>query len=80
MSSLGVLTLVSVATIGILLFALGLSYLRARRESNATGPFTDETTPLFTFRDPSIRSPAGSIAERRQIIEDILRRKERPQN
>ena len=66
-----------VLVIGVCALALVPRYLRARRENNTPNLLpTEKAKAVFASNDPSTRSPAGSIAERRQVIEEMLEGKE----
>ena len=80
MNASEVFTLLFVSAVGVMAIALAVSFLRARRVANRSRATHETVEPRFMRSDPSIRSPAGSIAERRRVIEDVLRGKETPQN
>lgn len=70
-----ILIFLLVLVAGICAFILIAKYLRRPAKGNApTLSFTAKST--FKSNDPSTRSPAGSMAARREDIEDLLRGKE----
>jgi hypothetical protein len=71
----GILIFLGVLVVGILAFTLLAKYIRRRTEGNApTLPHLAKS--IFKSSDPSTRSPAGSMAARREDIEDLLLEKE----
>lgn len=62
-----------VMLVGLLLFSLASSYRRFHVEGGGLNRRVAEPRPDV----PATRAPAGSMAERRQNIEELLERKER---
>ncbi len=78
MGQSGILIFLSVLILGIFAFILLAKYVRRRAEGN-TPTLPDLAKSIFRSNDPSTRSPAGSMAARREDIEDLLLEKENQQ-
>lgn len=77
MQQYGILILIIVVVIGVFAVALFLnSRTRAADASMPKLPLSEKAKAIFKSNDPSTRSPAGSMAARREDIEDLLRGKE----
>jgi hypothetical protein len=75
MQQSGILIFLLVLVAGVFAFTLLAKYFRRRAKSNApTVPVTAKS--VFKYSDPSTRSPVGSMAARREDIEDLLLEKE----
>jgi hypothetical protein len=75
----------SVTVIFLVIFVIGIfaavfiaRHLRDRAAADPTPklPLSQRAKAIITPNDPSVRSPAGSMAARREDIEDLLRGKE----
>ncbi len=75
MEQSGILIFLVVLAAGTLAFTLIARQFRRRAKNDTPKlPFTAKS--IFKSTDPSTRSPAGSMAARREDIEDLLRGKE----
>jgi hypothetical protein len=75
MQQSGIVMVLVVLVAGIFASAFIAMYVRRRAEGEGpTLPLI--TRAIFKSNDPSTRSPAGSMAARREDIEDLLRGKE----
>ncbi len=73
----GILIFVVVLVVGLFACAVIVGYFRQRTAGNAPKlPLTEIARAAFASSDPSTRSPAGSMAARREDIEEMLRGKE----
>lgn len=88
MTQWGIFMFLVVLTIGIAALTLivsfrilTLNYLRRPAAAPNQQPRPGEKPGTFVVsNDPATRSPSGSMAERRQIIKDMLHRKEGDRN
>jgi hypothetical protein len=74
----GVLIFGVVLVIIVFAAAIVVKLFRDRFSGHSTPnlPLSEKARAVFTPNDPSLRSPAGSMAARREDIEDLLLEKE----